>query len=47
MDRIFEVNTVATTAKTIYVSVQTAKEAAHMAEVLYHNRIVRYIFSQE
>ncbi len=41
MSRIFEVNIAASAAKTIYVSAQTAKEAAHMAEVLYHNGIVR------
>lgn len=41
MNRIFEVNIAASAAKTIYVSAQTAKEAAHMAEMLYHNGIVR------
>ena len=41
MNRIFEVNIAASAAKTIYVSAQTAKEAANMAEVLYHNGIVR------
>lgn len=41
MNRIFEVNIAASAVKTIYVSAQTAKEAAHMAEVLYHNGTVR------
>lgn len=41
MNRIFEVNIAASAAKTIYISAQTAEEAAHMAEVLYNEGIVR------
>lgn len=41
MNRIFEVNIAASAAKTIYVSAQTAQEAAHIAEALYHEGIIR------